>query len=121
MMSILRGFAVDDDAGRARLVRSLTSFADEFKKQCSSPITDKTTVRKILDELVDYGKKSILAVWPAYRRGDWFDKVLAAAANHLQASSQAASDWQHALDAYEGIHAVPLMTIHKSKALSITL
>jgi len=117
-MCMLRGLAVDDDAGRARVVRSLTNFADEFKKQYPSPVTDKTAARKVLNELVDFiGKKSILAAWPAYRREDWFDKVLVAAAYHLAVSSQGAPDWQHTLDTYEGIHALPLMTIHKSKGL----
>jgi superfamily I DNA/RNA helicase len=118
MMCILSGFTVDDDAGRARMVRELTTFADGFKKRYPSPTTDKNTARKLLNELVEFiSKKSILAAWPAYRRADWFDKVLTAATHHLDASSQGAPDWQHALDAYEGIHAVPLMTIHKSKGL----
>ena len=118
MMFILRGLAMDDEARRARMVRELTIFADDFKKRYPIPVTDKNTGRKLLNELVDFiGKKSILAAWHAYRRADWFDKVLTAAAHHLQASSQGVPDWQRALHAYEGIHAVPLMTIHKSKGL----
>lgn len=40
-----------------------------------------------------------------------------AAAVHLHGSSASAADWTQALDAYEGLHAIPLMTIHKSKGL----
>jgi superfamily I DNA/RNA helicase len=36
---------------------------------------------------------------------------------HLQASCDGQLAWTDALDAYEGLHAVPLMTIHKSKGL----
>jgi superfamily I DNA/RNA helicase len=43
--------------------------------------------------------------------------VIAGATVHLEASSQEAPDWAGALDMYEGTHAVPLMTIHKSKGL----
>jgi superfamily I DNA/RNA helicase len=43
--------------------------------------------------------------------------VIAGATLHLEASSQGVSDWAGALDTYEGTHAVPLMTIHKSKGL----
>ena len=58
-----------------------------------------------------------MAAHPAYAQGGWRDKVVQAATLHLQASSQATKDWTDALDAYEGVHAVPLMTIHKSKGL----
>ena len=40
-----------------------------------------------------------------------------AAATHPEVSCGQAKTWQEALDLYEGLHAVPLMTIHKSKGL----
>ena len=36
---------------------------------------------------------------------------------HLQTSTAGTTDWSAALDAYEGTHALPLMTLHKSKGL----
>lgn len=36
---------------------------------------------------------------------------------HLQDSSKGATNWTAALDIYDGLHAIPLMTIHKSKGL----
>ena len=41
----------------------------------------------------------------------------AAAARHLRACSVAMADWTGTLDAYEGLHTVPLVTNHKSKGL----
>jgi superfamily I DNA/RNA helicase len=58
-----------------------------------------------------------LSASPAYRQGDWLQKVIEAATQHLEASSSNARGWSEALDTYEGIHAIPLMTIHKSKGL----
>ena len=43
--------------------------------------------------------------------------MLDSAAEHLLESSIDDVKWSSALDAYEGIHAIPLMTIHKSKGL----
>ena len=43
--------------------------------------------------------------------------MLDASAEHLLASSYRATEWAIALDNYEGIYAIPLMTIHKSKGL----
>src|SRR5260221_2158139 len=44
-------------------------------------------------------------------------KVIAAATQHLEASCKGMKYWSDALNVYEGLHAVPLMTIHKSKGL----
>src|SRR5438128_692335 len=51
------------------------------------------------------------------RKGDWFERGKDAASMHLAASSNGATGWEAALDTYEGLHAVPLMTVHKSKGL----
>ena len=63
------------------------------------------------------GPNRLLAAHPAYAQGNWLGKVLQAAILLLTASAADAPDWAAALEAYEGVHAVPLMTIHKSKGL----
>lgn len=71
-------------------------------------------IRDVLDFI---GPDRLLAAHPAYAQGNWLGKVMQAVVLHLTASAEGASDWFAALDAYEGVHAVPLMTIHKSKGL----
>lgn len=72
----------------------------------------------IIDDIIAFvGRDRLIAVHPAYGQGGWLEKVLDAAAVHLSASSASGGDCSTALDAYEGVHAVPLMTIHKSKLL----
>ena len=74
--------------------------------------------QKVVQSLITFvGKANILAGSPAYRQGDWFEKVSEAAALHLEMSCKSAKDWSEALDDYEGLYSVPLMTIHKSKGL----
>jgi superfamily I DNA/RNA helicase len=68
--------------------------------------------------MIDFvGFQNIASASPAYHYGDWLDKVIDAATRHLQASCSAAKDWAEALDRYEGLDSVPLMTVHKSKGL----
>jgi superfamily I DNA/RNA helicase len=118
MMCILRGLATDDDAGRARVVKQLNAFEAQFRKKYAHPVAGKADAEKLIDELIAFlGKANILAASPAYRQGDWFTSVRTAAALHLEASCSSAKTWLEALDLYEGVHAVPLMTIHKSKGL----
>ncbi len=74
--------------------------------------------RAIVDDVITFVvPERLIAVHPAYGQGGWLDKVLDAAAVHLAASSVDGAVWASALDAYEGVHAIPLMTIHKSKGL----
>lgn len=114
----LRGLSSDDDTSRAKVVASLNNFEKTFKRGHPSPITSLEEAEAIVTSLIAFiGRPNILAASPAYRQGDWFDKVKAAIAAHLEASSGSATSWSEALDVYEGLHAVPLMTIHKSKGL----
>jgi superfamily I DNA/RNA helicase len=115
---MLRGLAPDDDSGRSQAVKDLNDFGAEFKKRYPAPPKNLTSIQALIKELIDFaGQRNLLTLCPAYRQGDWFNKVTAAAALHLEASCQAAEDWFDALEIYEGVNAVPLMTIHKSKGL----
>lgn len=118
MMCMLNGLAFDDDAGRAKLVKRLNAFEADFRRTYPVPVTSQADAKKMIQSLIAFiGKANILAGSPAYRQGDWFDKVSDAAALHLKSSSSSAANWTEALDEYEGVHTVPLMTIHKSKGL----
>jgi hypothetical protein len=115
---MLRGLASDDDSGRSRVVKDLNDFGTAFKKRYPTPPNNPDSVQVLVKELIAFvGRRNLLASSPAYRQGDWLDKVTEAATLHLKASCRTAKDWSSALDMYEGVHAVPLMTIHKSKGL----
>jgi superfamily I DNA/RNA helicase len=118
MMCMLNGLSLDDDAGRAKVVKRLNAFEAEFRAKYPAPVTSLADAERVVQSLIAFiGRANILAASPAYRQGDWLDKVTDAAALHLEASSGAAENWTEALDEYEGVHTVPLMTIHKSKGL----
>jgi superfamily I DNA/RNA helicase len=114
----LRGISPDDDAAQARFAGELDRFAIDLRKRYPTPPTVTAVAAAVTAEIVQFiGRDRLLAAHPAYAQGGWLDKVVEAATLHLHASSLAAKDWTDALDAYEGVHAVPLMTIHKSKGL----
>jgi superfamily I DNA/RNA helicase len=117
-LCFMRGLALDDDSGRARLARDIDGFAIGFAEAYSLPPTSRTQAAEIVEACLEFvGRTSLLSASPAYRQGDWLQKVIEAAMQHLEASSSNARGWGEALDTYEGIHAIPLMTIHKSKGL----
>ncbi|MCY0989454.1 hypothetical protein OV203_20105 [Nannocystis sp. ILAH1] len=91
---------------------------EDLRRRFPAPAADLAAAEALVGAILDFvGRDRLLAAHPAYRQGDWFAKVVSAATLHLRASSEGASDWCEALDAYEGRHAVPLMTIHKCKGL----
>jgi superfamily I DNA/RNA helicase len=117
-LAALRGIAPDEDVAQGRLARDLDTYAMKVGTIYPNPPTSKATARSLVHNVLAFiGRERLIAVYPAYGQGGWLEKVLEAAATHLLASSADAVDWAAALDAYEGIHAVPLMTIHKSKGL----
>ncbi|MEN5115097.1 ATP-dependent helicase [Brevundimonas diminuta] len=117
-LAALRGAAPDEAAAQAKLAGELDAYAIKLHAAHPNPPKSKAASRSIVDDILAFiGRERVIAVHPAYGQGGWLDKVLDAAAVHLLASSASGTDWSSALDAYEGVHAIPLMTIHKSKGL----
>jgi len=117
-LAALRGVAPDEEAAQARLARELDAYAINLIAAHSKPPESKAMARSIVDDILAFvGQERLIAVHPAYGQGGWLEKVLEAAADHLLVSSVGCMDWSSALDAYQGVHAIPLMTIHKSKGL----
>jgi superfamily I DNA/RNA helicase len=108
----------DDEVEQARFARELDTYATRLGRDYPKPPTREVAARKLFDDVLGFvGRSRLVAVHPAYGQGEWLEKVLASAAMHLAQSAAGTSDWTAMLDAYEGLHAIPLMTIHKSKGL----
>jgi hypothetical protein len=96
----------------------LDALARDFAATYPAPVAGRAEAEAVIKRLFDFiGRQSLLAASPAYRQGDWMAKVIEAATQHLETSCKDAKGWNHAIDVYEGVIAVPLMTIHKSKGL----
>ncbi len=114
----MRGLALDDDGARAKVAAGLDKLATDFVATHPNPASSHAEAETIVKTLLDFvGHQSIVSSSPDYRQGDWLAKVVVAVSLHLEVSCKTAATWTEALDVYEGEHAVPLMTIHKSKGL----
>ena len=117
-LSALRGVSLDNEKMHAAVARELDKFSIDLHANHATPPSTKCTAHALVGHILDFiGRGLLIAAHPAYAQGDWFEKVTEAAAEHLHASSSDAANWIEAIDAYEGLHAIPLMTIHKSKSL----
>ena len=117
-LALLRGIDPDDEAAQARVARELDAFAVSLAKNIPSPPTTREAAVKVVSTILEFlGRKRLECLVARYKQGTWLNELLGAACVHLVASAAGGVDWATALDAYEGLHAVPLMTIHKSKGL----
>lgn len=117
-LGALWGISPEDDSAQARVARDLDRFVLDLRGRHPAPPISQLDAVAVVGEILDFiGRDRLLAVHPAYAQGGWFDKIEEAVAIHLTACSQGAPDWTTSLDTYEGVHSVPLMTIHKSKGL----
>lgn len=75
-------------------------------------------ILQILQQIIDFvGRDHIKAIYPEYRQGSWFNSLTSQMADFLAASCKTTANWKQTLDDFEGLNALPMMTIHKSKGL----
>jgi superfamily I DNA/RNA helicase len=117
-LGALRGIGPDDEVDQTRFAKALDAYAGRLGRDYPKAPTTEPAAHKLVDDVLGFiGRTRLVAAHSAYGQGDWLEKVLASAATHLAQSATMAIGWIGALDAYEGLHTIPLMTIHKSKGL----
>ncbi|MBC7767380.1 MAG: ATP-dependent helicase [Phycisphaerales bacterium] len=117
-ISALRGLHHDDDRAQMKLELALDRFALQLAKEHTSVPESEEEVVALLEKIIDFlGRDALRAAHPPYAQGAWLETVLDSLLKHLTNCCANAGTWAEVLDAYDGVHAVPLMTIHKSKGL----
>lgn len=117
-LTSLWGVLPDDDAGLAQASRKIDTFVQKLALKFSDTKTAKLQTSELVGEILDFVRRDALIVAvPAYAQGEWFDSVVTAVALHLSSSLEDSTSWSEALDGYEGLDAIPLMTVHKAKGL----
>lgn len=117
-LGALHGIGSDDELEQSRFAKKLDTYATRLSRDYPMPPLAERAARKLVEDVIGFiGRERLIAAHRAYGQGDWLEKVLASTAIHLVESVAGAGDWTAALDEYEGLHAIPLMTIHKSKGL----
>ncbi len=117
-LGTLRGIGLNNEIERVRLANELDNFTTRLGREFSLPPKTERRAQDLVDNVLEFvGRGTLIAANPAYGQGNWLEKVLESASIHLAQSAVDVGNWTAALDAYEGLHAIPLMTIHKSKGL----
>ena len=107
-----------DEAGLRRLQQRLQMFVREIRRTMRSlePIPD--SVNESARIAIDFiGEKVLRRAFPSYQRQSDFDRVWNGFVLLLRECLAHTETWSGALDEFEGLGQIALMTIHKSKGL----
>lgn len=114
----LQGVLPEDGSGLSKVSKELDGFAKNLRAEFGDLAVAKARCAEMIDSVLDFmGRDELIAAFPAYGQGDWFANVTEAIGLHLRSSFEGAADWTDALTDYDGLDAVPLMTVHKAKGL----
>ncbi|WDF73048.1 UvrD-helicase domain-containing protein [Novosphingobium sp. KACC 22771] len=108
----------DDPAGQRQLADQLSTIARHVRKTLQTLSLDAGEVRGLVLSLIEaIGENALRSATPAYYRDADFARVVDGFVVLLEESIDASHSWSEALDRFEGLNQVALMTIHKSKGL----
>ncbi|MDA8170650.1 MAG: ATP-dependent helicase [Nitrospiraceae bacterium] len=117
-LQFLEAIDPSDEARQRRLQERLQVFVREIRRTLRrlEPIPDSATpsARAALDFI---GAQVLRRAFPSYQRQPDFDRVWNGFVLLLRECLAHAETWSDALDDFEGLGQVALMTIHKSKSL----
>ncbi|WP_028033961.1 UvrD-helicase domain-containing protein [Chelativorans sp. J32] len=112
--------AVDpaDETGQQLLQERLQKFVREMRRTLRRLDPVPESAAEAAQAAIDFiGTEVLRQAFPSYQRQPDFDRVWNGFTRLLQESLQHADTWSMALDEFEGLSQIALMTIHKSKGL----
>lgn len=117
----LRARGVEDVHLSAHKARRISEELTRFLTQLRPRVLASTTpadVESLVRELLGFlGEASFCLTHEQYRQSAFLHKTITGCALQLTLARNKHADWTAALDEFTGIHALPMMTIHKSKGL----
>lgn len=119
VLQVARGTRGKDGNGEGtqRLEREVAAFRDRLRPRLRA-IRSKVEIRRLLDEFMGFiGAAAFRQLHPQYRRGSFYEHTLNDLATALETSRARSDTWTAALSDFEGLEAIPIMTVHKSKGL----
>jgi ATP-dependent DNA helicase UvrD/PcrA len=117
-LEVLRHTSGGDSEESAREnERRLSKFLAKLRVVLEGTGSGKAEITEVLLTIVSFvGKKEFVSTHPQYIQGQFFSEIIQQIAKHL-GHLRESLDWRESLDEFEGIRALPIMTIHKSKGL----
>ncbi|SIR00105.1 UvrD-helicase domain-containing protein [Marinobacterium stanieri] len=108
----------DNDLTQERLLVKLEAFVRQLRAKLACRQTDPESAEEVAQMLLEFvGRPVLRQSFPAYQRERDFERVWRGFVILLKECAEHSSSWTEALDEFEGVGQVALMTVHKSKGL----
>jgi superfamily I DNA/RNA helicase len=110
---------VDDRLESQKVRRELEEFHDDFRGVMRKGVPNtEGDLKEVLRRIIIYvGKGNIQSQFQEYRRDRDFELWYERLVDNMTPILERHTDWNEALDEFEGKDVTPVMTIHKSKGL----
>jgi DNA helicase II / ATP-dependent DNA helicase PcrA len=107
----------DSEQSQREIERRLSVFLKKLRSLLKKTGGKESEIHKVLEAIILFvGDDHFKALHPQYVQGELYQDTFRQIGSYLS-RFRATMDWNDALDEFEGIDAVPIMTIHKSKGL----
>ena len=117
-LQFLEGIDFVDEAGLQRLQLRLQAFVRKIRLTLRRLDAVPDSAAEAAQAALDFvGAQVLRRAFPSYKRQPDFDRVWNGFVLLLRESLEHAETWSEALDEFEGLGQIVLMTIHKSKGL----
>lgn len=112
-------WGIEGGTAQARNVeRTLSKTRKLLEKLLGELDYSKNSVDIVLSTILKIvGEKAIKQSYPQYRQGTYFADKLEQLASEIESRLGRSMSWREAIDDLEGVNAIPIMTVHKSKGL----
>lgn len=108
----------DSDLVQERLLVKLETFVRQLRTELARRQPDSDSAKAIAEMLLKFvGAPALRQAFSAYQRERDFERVWSGFVTLLKECAEHSSNWTEALDEFEGIGQIALMTVHKSKGL----
>jgi superfamily I DNA/RNA helicase len=108
----------DNDLTQERLLVNLEAFVRHLRAELASRQPDPDSAEAIAEVLLEFvSLPALRQSFAAYQRDRDFKRVWSGFVTLLKECAEHSGSWTEALDEFEGIGQVALMTVHKSKGL----
>jgi superfamily I DNA/RNA helicase len=107
-----------DELAQERVAAKVEAVVRAVREEMAGSAPDRRTADALTNFVIDaVGERAIRRATPAYSRDMDFARVKGGFSLLMQDSAQGAADWTEALDRFDGVDQVPVMTVHKAKGL----
>lgn len=114
----IRGISTGDDRSEAKAEDELTAFVTTLRTDMANTPSSAASATMFGDRIIAFLDPAAIArTYVEYSTGDLLAIMAEALRAHFIACATGAASWTQALDAFEGVGQIPLMTVHKSKGL----